>query len=538
MLLRYAHSPQFDIHVRWRRALAAVLAAVLLYFLIPEAVPVAQSADLVIEHRTRLAVSLTVFLLLSFILRPVPFYVTSLLPLILFPLFGLGSFQGALSAYGSDFALALGCALLYAAEMHYRKLDERIACVFLQSCGPNQRSLLLNGIVIAGFFSMWYFNGLVGALALPVLLSVRRIYGEYLRTCEKERIAHFFSVFVIGIAFAVTIGGISNVLGHPINIALYRFSKLAYGNNLSPTEWLMMGLTFFCFAVFCTYFLLSRSLAAKTAPQTETKFFYFLIRENKSLGRMKKTDAVFIALLGLTLCGWLVSSVVHMYFAATKLPQFFSSVHVNICGILLLAALHAAEMRIDRRRMAESIRMQPWWVLLFLGACFAIGQILDVSGVVSGFATIFAYLLQTHTAAAPALLVAAALILGNVMPTVSIGSLLTLFFGTLLVLVPEAGQETAVMLTLVSSSAFLIPTGSLQSLLFYSAASFRMRDFFKYGILLCIILLPILITLPRYIHTASAPLHHSIIAEEQNEELTLQDAPKMPSAQKPADSER
>jgi hypothetical protein len=116
------------------------------------------------------------------------------------------------------------------------------------------------------------------------------------------------------------------------------------------------------------------------------------------------------------------------------------------------------------------------------------------------------------------------------MPTVSIGSLLTLFFGTLLVLVPEAGQETAVMLTLVSSSAFLIPTGSLQSLMFFSSGSFRMKDFFKYGIVVCIVLLPILIAIPRYLHTAAVPLHHGIIAAEESGELTLGDMPAPPGA--------
>ena len=106
------------------------------------------------------------------ILEAVPIPVTSLLPLILFPLFGISDMATVGAFYGkSTIFLFLGGFIL-ALGLQETGLHRRIAFSIVGTIGSAPRRLILGFMLATWFLSMWISNTATVMVMLPIALSI------------------------------------------------------------------------------------------------------------------------------------------------------------------------------------------------------------------------------------------------------------------------------------------------------------------------------------------------------------------------------
>lgn len=177
--------------------------------------------------------AVTVLCLLWWVLEPIPIPVTSLLPLALFPLFGVLDSGAIAAAYGSPLILLLLGGFLLSKAMESSGAHRRIALLMVKLFGgDNPRRLVLGFMSASALLSMWISNTATALMLLPVALAI-------LDTSEQRDLA---VPLLLGIAYAASIGGMGTPIGTPPNLVFMEVYTNETGSSVSFTRWMSWAL--------------------------------------------------------------------------------------------------------------------------------------------------------------------------------------------------------------------------------------------------------------------------------------------------------
>ena len=135
--------------VKWFGIITGIVALFIFLFL----------ADFGAEHyNAKIVAAIAILMSIWWITEAVPLSVTSLVPLVLFPLFGTVSSSQTANAYiNSTIILFIG-GFIIAIAMEKWNLHKRIALKVVKLFGSGPSKIILGFMVATGFISMWISN--------------------------------------------------------------------------------------------------------------------------------------------------------------------------------------------------------------------------------------------------------------------------------------------------------------------------------------------------------------------------------------------
>ena len=154
-----------------------------------------------------------------------PLAVTAMLPLIVFPLLGVGSMEETAPSYAHPLIFLFLGGFMMARAMHVWHLDRRLALVVLRYAGSSPRSVIAGIMAVTAFLSMWVSNTATTMVMLPIGLSIVATFSESDDAYGKD----VAPALLLGIAYAATIGGMGTIIGTPPNALFAAFMSEAYG---------------------------------------------------------------------------------------------------------------------------------------------------------------------------------------------------------------------------------------------------------------------------------------------------------------------
>ncbi|PWK49252.1 SLC13 family permease [Pleionea mediterranea] len=176
-----------------------------------------------------LTLGVTLWCAIWWITEPVPIAATSLLPLALFPLFGVLNSKQVAQSYGHSLILLLMGGFMLSKAMEKSGTHRRIALQMIHLFGGKSSSQVLLGFMVASaLLSMWISNTATTLMLLPVALAV----------LEKNTDRTLVPALLLGTAYAASIGGIGTPIGTPPNMLFRGVYEEATGQSLSFTEWM------------------------------------------------------------------------------------------------------------------------------------------------------------------------------------------------------------------------------------------------------------------------------------------------------------
>lgn len=224
---------QFELKQKIGLYLGPVLALIILIFfnLDPANPPVGRTA------------AIAVLMAVWWITEAIPIAATALLPVVLFPLFGVMSGKDVAPEYFNNVIFLFIGGFIIALAMQKWNLHRRIALKIMLLIGVSPRKLLLGFMVATAFLSMWISNTATTMMMIPIVLAVIDKLEESFGT---EAIGRLPAGLLIGIAYSASIGGIATLIGTPPNLAFIRIFKIYFPESpeISFASWLMFGLPF------------------------------------------------------------------------------------------------------------------------------------------------------------------------------------------------------------------------------------------------------------------------------------------------------
>lgn len=314
----------------------------------------------------------------------VPLAVTSLLPLVLFPLLGIASTAATAMHYGKEIIFLFLGGFLLALGIERSGLHRRAALWIMARVGTAPPRLLLGVLLSSAVLSMWINSTACVLVMLPIALGL----VDKSKHGEGNKLAF---ALLLGVAYGATIGGMATPVGTPPNLIFKEVAaQLFPGRSVGFGEWMMFGVPIMVIYLAFAWLLLHLLFTRRSAKAGHTS--HLVKDELRAMGRMSRDEVLAAMCFGVAAVLWVTAGEIE--FSATAIYpgwrydgsvlEDFSDAAVAIaCSIpLFLIPRKKSEEDGDRMLLGWDFVQQrvPWGVLLLIGGGLAMASGFESSG--------------------------------------------------------------------------------------------------------------------------------------------------------------
>ncbi|MQA10659.1 MAG: DASS family sodium-coupled anion symporter [Pseudonocardiaceae bacterium] len=225
-------------------ALGPVLGA-LAYLLLPNSL----SAD------GKAAAAIAVLMATWWVTEAIPLPATALLPLVLFPLFGVAEVGDVASPYANEVIFLFMGGFMLGLAMQRWNLHRRFALRTVLAVGTRPVQLVGGFMIATAFLSMWVSNTATAVMMLPVGVSV---LGLVVQLGNGKGDTNFATALMLGIAYAASIGSLSTIIGTPPNSFVVGYLSDNHNIDIGFGQWMLFGLPISIVFLFLAWLVLTR----------------------------------------------------------------------------------------------------------------------------------------------------------------------------------------------------------------------------------------------------------------------------------------
>jgi len=452
--------------VRNRKLFLPPLAAVALYWV---------SSGWGLDPAGRATAALGVLMASWWVSEALPLPATSLIPVALFPVFGVAPIKSAAAPYAHPLIFLFMGGFMIAAAMERCELHKRLALLVVSRVGARPGRIVAAFMGVTAFLSMWVSNTATALMMLSIATSVIALLLGDGDAGPGAR--NFATCLVLGIAYAASIGGAATLVGTPPNALLAAFVEQQFGTTLSFAGWLAVGLPFsLVFLPFC-WALLTRfvfPLQAESVEDSER----LLKAELEGLGPMRPEEYRVLGVFMVVAALWCLRPLLKSW-----LPALFAGIDdagIAVMGALTLFLLPDGKgARLLDWRTAKQL---PWGILILFGGGLSLASAMSGNGVAAFLGGLF-----TGLGAVGAFwLVLLVTVLTVLLTELTSNTATTAAFLPIFAAVAAgAGAEPRLLLVptaLGASCAFMMPVATPPNAIVFATGYVTMRQMFKAGL--------------------------------------------------------
>ncbi len=416
-----------------------------------------------------LVCGVVLWMVIWWISEVVPLPVTSLLPMLLFPLLGVSSAEAATAPYAHPIIFLFFGGFCLSIAMEKTGLHQQIAVRALRLVGHHPAAQLGAIMAVTAFLSMWMSNTATAVMMLPIALSLVAMLPEQNRQVLTPAL-------LLGVAYAASIGGIATIIGTPPNALLVAFLQKTYQINIGFGQWMLLGVPLATLMLVLCWLWLSR-----------WHFRLQLLPQSSGHQAVNNTDNQATLSAGLFTP---LQQRVALIFALTALCWIFqpllsrwsglalSDTVIALCGALALFVLPVQGKPVLNWQDSDKL---PWGVLLLFGGGLSMAGQIQQTGVSDYLAQLF-----TGLSGVDALLVILAVItliifLTEVTSNTAVAATFLPLLGPVAVSLGLSPLYLTVPAALAASLAFMLPVATPPNAIVFASGQLKIIDMVKAG---------------------------------------------------------
>ena len=329
-------------------------------------------------------ITLCVFLLMGiwWATEALPLPITSLLPLVLFPLLGVAEIGVISKEFMNKVQFLFAGGFMIAIAMQKWNLHRRVALTILQYSDLSGKKIVASFMGISALLSMWVMNTSTTIMLLPIAVSVCYVICDTVKSIsEKERINLQVCV-LLGIAYSSSIGGIATPIGTGPNGFLIQF--LAKENiDIGFIDWFLIGLPVsICLLpilwLILTYLLFPVSFEANKLAK---KPIHNML---KNLGPISYEEKIVGIIFFLTALCWIFRKMIN------QIPTFagLEDAVIAMIGGLSLFFFRSKDKKVSLLEWEDLEKKFPWGLIFLFGGGMALAYAVTSTGLAEWLANL------------------------------------------------------------------------------------------------------------------------------------------------------
>jgi sodium-dependent dicarboxylate transporter 2/3/5 len=365
--------------------------------------------------------AVTVLMAILWLTNAVPMAVTSMIPLIAYPLLGIQDARTVSRSYVDETGFLFLGGFIISMGIEKWGLHRRIALHVVRVLGMGPRRIVLGFMLATGFMSMWISNTAATLMMLPIalsmLLSLEELVGsKFTGGVRHDGVRHFDSpldrlaiALTLSIAYAANIGGFTTLVGTPTNVAFIKSWNASFpgGPAVSAGVWMLAVVPLGVVVLLGAWGILAFRL--KPLPGTQELDRRFFSERLAALGPPSRAEWMMAAIFVSTALLWILRNPLqfgnepvlpgwgdwverHLAsfraaggngVAAPRPSPLVDDSTVAIGMALLMFVLPAGKTAENGTRFLmdwETAVRLPWGILLLFGGGFAIAEAFKSTG--------------------------------------------------------------------------------------------------------------------------------------------------------------
>jgi sodium-dependent dicarboxylate transporter 2/3/5 len=324
----------------------------------------------------RAVLAITLWIAVWWITEAMPIPVTSLLPLVLFPITGALDSNTVSSAYGDSIIFLFLGGFLIALAMEKWNLHKRIAVSILMLVGTSTDRLILGFMVATGFLSMWISNTAAAMMMVPIGVAIIKQSKD--SSDPKVGIIsnedNFSKGLMFGIAVSASIGGVGTLIGTPPNMILAGVVNQLYGIQISFGGWMLFAvpIAIILMAVAWVYLVkIAFPMKLKELPGGKE----MIMEQRKELGKISYEEKLVLTVFLFAAFMWITRSFIW----ETYIPGLNDTM-IAVVAAALLFLIPSKNKQGSFLLNWGATKELPWGTLLLFGGGLAIAAGFRESG--------------------------------------------------------------------------------------------------------------------------------------------------------------
>jgi len=421
----------------------------------------------------------------------VPVPVTALLPLALFPLFGVADFKTSALPYANPNIYLFMGGFILALGIEASGLHKRMALKMLVTIGSSAKLLVGGFMLVAALISMWVMNTSTTLLLLPIGLAICSSIIETMPELSNQEKKFFEINLLLGIAYAATIGGMSTLVGTAPNIIFAAFMQNTYGIEISFVSWMLLGVPLSALMLFFSWYALTSivyPVSFKANAETKLKLKDMLAK----LGPLSSDEKKVLAIFTLAASLWMFRTLID------NLPglELLSDAGVAIICALLFFFIPSSAKKTDLLTWQQANKL-PWGLLILFGGGLSLAAQIGSSGLGQWIGNGLTVLSTVHPFILTLCVATLIIFLTEVTSNVATTSTFLPVVGAVAVAIGILPVTLAIPVVLAASCAFMLPVATPPNAIVYGSGKFTIPEMMKAGLALNVIGI-ILVTLFAY----------------------------------------
>ncbi|MFV0299713.1 MAG: SLC13 family permease [Paracoccus sp. (in: a-proteobacteria)] len=373
----------------WRARIGGLVVALLVWLLLGGSEGLAPDARFVAAVGTLMAI--------WWMTEAIPLAATSLLPIVLIPMFTERTVSEATAPYASSIVFLFVGGFLIAIAMEKWNLHRRIALLTLRKVGVAPRRIVLGMMLATGFLSMWVSNTATTLMMLPIALSILALVAERHATATGEDLSdrlgaghkiseiltdpdtrRFGICLVLSIAWSASIGGLGTLLGSPPNAIVAGYAADELGREIGFLEWMLVGVPLAFTFIFVAWFLMTQVLYRFNLPEIEGGQ-QMIDDEITKLGALTQGEKMVMIVFASAAFLWVIPGLLANIPGLGFLGSLDDTAIAIAAGITLfiLPGRGRGQMVLDWKDAENGL---PWGVLLLFGGGLSLASAVAASG--------------------------------------------------------------------------------------------------------------------------------------------------------------
>ena len=407
-----------------------------------------------------------------------PVAVTSLLPLALFPLLNVASFQVAANPYANkNIYLFLGGFIL-ALGIESSGLHKRMALKMIISIGSSGSKLIGGFMLVAASVSMFVMNTSTTLMLLPIGLAVCTVVATTIPNISNQQQKYFDTALMLGIAYAATIGGMSTIIGTAPNLVFVTFMSEQYGIEIDFFNWMKLGVPVALVMLISAWLILTKFVFPTSfiaTVETRSKLSQML----HDLGPLTRDEIKISFIFGFAVIAWMTSRVV----------RDFLGIGLEDAGIAIIVAIllfmipSSSNKNTDLMEWDKTTKL-PWGLLILFGGGLSLAAQVSSSGLGIWIGQGLTVLQNVE----PIILILAVatliIFLTEMTSNVATTSTFLPVIGALAIAIGVVPVSLTIPVCLAASCAFMLPVATPPNAIVYGSGKFTIATMMRAGFFL------------------------------------------------------
>lgn len=471
-------------------------------------IPVGESGQQQLSFEGKLVLATTVWMGTWWITEAIPIYVTSLLPLVIFPSLNVTELGQTSANYADRVVFLFLGGFILAKAVEKSNLHSRFALNILKIFGTDPKYIVAAFMVVTGFLSAWMSNTATTMLMLPIAAAVISIFNN-------KNDQHRFAVcLMLSVAYSASLGGMATLIGTPPNAILVSLSKSITDIDISFGQWLLVGLPISGISLAVAWLYMVRFGAKITDIKSIIEEKDLILKKLSALGGINRDEKLVAAVFATTAIAWITRGLLWK----DALPMVDDSTIVIMAAISLFLlpsvfpngknnnsrevnkeeSIEDTDSRIKSSKKKNNnsntklldwntaVKI-PWGVLLLIGGGLALADAFTTTGVDKWIAQQLNFLGGTHYLILILAIVSITIFSGEIISNTATAALMipisaslatTLNINPILLMVP---------ITLATSYGFIMPVGTPPNAIVFASGHVTVAKMARAGLPLDII---------------------------------------------------